>query len=190
MDSIVALKRSQAEFQRRLDAVTDDQWDLPTPCEEWTVHDLVNHGLLGTRMSGQLLEGASSAEVVAGFDDDLVAGGDPRVTFAESASRMRELFGAPDGLDGTVDHPMGEIPRTMFVGFRIGDQTTHAWDLARAIGADESLDAELVQRAWDDLQPMRAMVVESGMFGEGPSGTVDEDGDLQTRLLDLVGRRP
>ena len=85
---------------------------------------------------------------------------------------------------------MGEIPRAMFVNFRIGDQTTHAWDLARAIAAEESLDAELVQRVWDDLQPMRDMVVDSGMFGSGPSGVVGEADDLQARYLDLVGRRP
>jgi len=28
------------------------------------------------------------------------------------------------------------------------------------------------------------------MFGEGPSGTIDDNADAQTALLDLMGRRP
>ncbi|MHB1533489.1 MAG: maleylpyruvate isomerase family mycothiol-dependent enzyme [Acidimicrobiales bacterium] len=26
-----------------IDGVRDDQWGLPTPCEDWTVRDLVEH---------------------------------------------------------------------------------------------------------------------------------------------------
>lgn len=190
MDSLDALARSQGELQTRLDLIGDDQWHLATPCTEWTVSDLVNHVLLGTRMSVQLLEGAARSEVMAGLGDDLVSGGDPKDDYPRLADRMRELFGGDGGLDGTVDHPMGPIPRTMFIGFRIGDQVTHAWDLARAIGADERLDPALVAYAWDDLQPMREMITSSGMFGDGPSGSVDDGADLQLRYLDLVGRRP
>jgi hypothetical protein len=33
------------------------------------------------------------------------------------------------------------------------------------------------------------MIGNTGMFGEGPSGTVPETADLQARLIDLTGRR-
>ena len=67
---------------------------------------------------------------------------------------------------------------------------THAWDLARAIGADDKLDADLVSQMWDNIQPMAAGLGELGMFGESSSGHVADDAPLQTRFLDLVGRRP
>jgi len=93
-------------------------------------------------------------------------------------------------MEGTVPHPVGDIPRALFIEFRVGDYTAHAWDLARAIGADEQLDAEVIQQVWDDLQPLVPMLAETGMFGSGPSGDVAADAALQTRYLDLLGRRP
>ena len=191
MDALEALSQASEEFERRLSQVNDDQWDLSTPCSEWTVRDLTNHVLLGTRMSVQLLAGGSQQEVIAGLGDDLMAGNqDPIADFVALAAQMQEGFAAPNGLEGTVDHPMGEIPRTMFVGFRIMDNTTHAWDLAHAIGADDTLDSDLVQRMCDDIQPMAGGLGELGIFGESSSGDVADDAPLQTRFLDLVGRRP
>ena len=78
----------------------------------------------------------------------------------------------------------------MFIGFRVADSALHAWDLATAIGANSVLDAEVVKFLWDDAQPQRDMLAASGMFGDGPSGSVGDDAPLQTRYLDLVGRRP
>jgi uncharacterized protein (TIGR03086 family) len=147
--------------------------------------------LLGTRMSVQLLAGASQQEAIAALGEDMIADShDPVADFVALADQMQAGFSAPDGLDGTVDHPMGQIPRTMFIGFRIMDNGTHAWDLARAIGADETLDADLVSRMWDDIQPMAGGLAELGIFGDSASGDVGDDAPLQTRFLDLVGRRP
>lgn len=191
MDDIDALQRSRAAFQDRLEQVQDHQWDLPTPCGGWSVRDLVNHVMLGTRMSVQLLDGAGREDVIAQLDDDLLAGSTDAVAdFTALADEMLARFGADGGLEGTVHHPLGDIPRTTFAAFRVGDQTTHAWDLARAIGGDEQLDADLVQRVWDDLQPMTTMLAQSGLFGDGPSGEVADDAPLQIRFLDLTGRRP
>jgi len=191
MDALEALRQSSHEFETRLGQVADDQWDGPTPCPEWTVSELVNHVLLGTRMSVQLLGGASQEEVVARLGDDMMAESqDPVADFVALADQMQNGFATPGGLDGSVDHPMGEIPRTMFIGFRIMDNGTHAWDLARGIGADETLDVDLVSRMWDDIQPMAAGLGGLGIFGESASGDVGDDAPQQTRFLDLVGRRP
>ncbi len=191
MDPLDALRIARNEFGSRLAQVGDDQWTSPTPCGDWNVSQLVNHIMLGTRMTVQLLDGVSKDEAIAGLGDDLMADcPDPLARFDELADQAHAGFAAAGGLDGTVDHPMGEIPRPMFVGFRIGDYATHAWDLARAIGADETLDPGVVQYLWDDIQPMAATLAETGMFGDGASGQVPEDAPLQTRYLDVVGRRP
>jgi len=191
MEAIEALKAANAEFDLRLRAVEPEHWTLPTPCPEWNVEALVNHMLLGTRMSIQVLDGMAREDVIAGLDDNLL--GDevnPVAALGDLAEQMVAGFSGPEGLEGVVAHPGGDFPRSVFVGFRVADAAIHAWDLARAIGAPTALGDELVQFLWDDVQPRRDMMVASGMFGDGPSGSVGEDAPLQRRYLDLMGRRP
>ena len=191
MDAIEALSRSIEEFQGRLDQVQEEDWDKPTPCPNWSVRDLVNHMFLGTRMTVQLLAGGSRDDVIAGLGDNLLDGSDDiSADFATLAEEMRRGFSAPSGLEGTVDHPMGEIPRTMFIGFRVLDDTVHSWDLARGIGANDELDAEVIGFLWNEIQPMAGGIKDLGIFGDGASGNVGEDAPLQQRYLDLLGRRP
>lgn len=191
MEAVAALQRANAEFASRLAEVEPGHWESPTPCPDWDVRGLVNHVLLGTRMSVQILGGMPREEVIAGLDDDLMAADpDPAAAFDRLADEMVAGFSGPGGLDGIVAHPAGDFPRSMFVGFRVADGAVHAWDLARAIGADETLDPGLVQFLWDDAQPQREMMRASGLFGDGPSGSVPDDAPLQTHYLDLMGRRP
>ena len=191
MEPIDALQTANAEFESRLREVTLEHWTRPTPCPDWDVRGLVNHVLLGTRMSVQVLDGMPRDEVIAMLDDDLLPNGvDPVARFVELAEEMTAGFSGPAGLEGVVAHPAGDFPRSVFVGFRVADAALHAWDLAQAIGVEATLDADLVQFLWDDAQPRRDMIVGSGMFGDGPSGEVADDAPLQTRYLDLMGRRP
>jgi len=191
MKAIDALRAANANFESRLRDVRPEHLSLPTPCSDWDVQALVNHVLLGTRMSVQVLAGVAREEVIAGLDDDLFAASeDPVAAFVELANQMVDGFSGPDGLDGVVAHPAGDFPRSMFIGFRVADSAVHAWDLATAIGAEGQLDADMVEFLWEDAQPQREMLVASGMFGAGASATLGDDAPLQTRYLDLVGRRP
>jgi len=191
MDALQALAQARTEFENRLRMVADDQWQNATPCGDWDVRALVNHMMVGNRMSLQLLAGVPTEQVMAGFDDDLIGqSNDVAASFAAAADELHAAFAADGALDGTVNHPMGEIPRPMFAGFRVCDYGIHAWDLARAIGADDQLDADMVQWLWDDCQPMKDGLAATGMFGEGASGTVADDAPLQLRYLDTFGRRP
>lgn len=191
MEAVEALKAANAEFETRLRQVTSQHWDLQTPCPDWDVRGLINHVLLGTRMSNHVLSGMPRDEVISRLDDDMMAETDDPVTsFVDLANQMVAGFSGPDGLKGVVEHPAGDFPRAMFCGFRVADGACHAWDLARAIGADETLEAGLVKFAWDDAQPQREMLAATGMFGDSASGSVGDEAPLQTRYLDLMGRRP
>ena len=66
-------------------------------------------------------------------------------------------------------------------------------NLAAVLGAtvaDETLDPEVVAVVATNIEPMRPFIGSIGMFGEGPSGTLDESAGAQALLLDLMGRRP
>lgn len=190
MEPIEALVAANTAFESRLRLVTDEDWERPTPCPEWDARGLVNHVLLGTRMSIHILAGMPVDEIISGLNDDLMTGADPVEAFRALADEMVDGFSGPGGLDGIVDHPAGQFPRSMFVGFRVADGALHAWDLATATDGDVHLDSDLVQWLWDDAQPQREMLGASGMFGDGASGDISEDAPLQLRYLDLMGRRP
>ena len=184
-----SLDRAHGEVRLRLQSVSGQEWAQQTPCEGWSVRDLVKHMAVGATMSRQILSGETWNREAAVEEVSSVP--DLRTEWEWRTAEERAAFSAFGALDGTVAHPVvGEIPCSQFLGMRVGDALLHAWDLARAIGADEQLDPELVGEVWAGMSPMASFIGKSGFFGSGPSGEVGEDAALQDRLLDLSGRRP
>ena len=64
----------------------------------------------------------------------------------------------------------------------------HRWDLARATGQDETLDADKCAVMFEGMLPMDEMLRESGQYG--PHVVVPDDADVQTKLLAFIGRTP
>ncbi|MBW3669068.1 MAG: TIGR03086 family protein [Actinobacteria bacterium] len=182
------LDRATSEFEKRVRQVRDDQWDAPTPCEGWTVRDLVHHVVGADVMAVRLLEGSSTEDAMAVMATD-VLGDDHVGAFVSARDAMVSALREERALERTCHHPIGDIPGAQLLGFRIADHTLHAWDLARAIGADEQLDPDLVAAVWQGMQPLAPFIGSMGLFGSGPTGEVPEDAPLQARLLDLAGRR-
>jgi uncharacterized protein (TIGR03086 family) len=70
----------------------------------------------------------------------------------------------------------------------VTDLTVHAWDLSRAIGADERLPDDLLKFTVREITPYAADLAKTGLFAapvEPPPGA-----DVQTKLLCLLGRAP
>jgi uncharacterized protein (TIGR03086 family) len=185
---LASLTAAHRQFQSTLDRVGADQWSAATPCAGWSVLSLVEHVVVGEHATVSMLDGATAKEALA--NRVTVTPQSAAAQYREVAAACEEAFGAPGALTRTVHHMVGDVPGEQVLGMRIGDNTVHAWDLARAIGSDETLDPALVAALWAQLQPMAPFIASIGVFGEGPSGTVPEDADLQRRLLDLTGRRP
>jgi uncharacterized protein (TIGR03086 family) len=187
------LARASGEFDRRL-RDTDVPLDAETPCDGWTVRDLLQHVIVGNRIAVVMLEGRPQDAVAATrarlLRQDHVVG-DPAAAFAESATAQVAAFAAPDASRRTVHHhALGDLPAGQLLTFRVCDLTLHAWDLARATGADEMLHHGLVEWVHAAMAPGASTLAAGGQFGDGPSGTVPDDAPVFVRLLDLSGRRP
>jgi uncharacterized protein (TIGR03086 family) len=189
MDPLEALDRASVAFETRVKAVTISQWDVPTPYEGRTVRRLVGHVVAGNRMAVLLLGGASAKAAAAALDEDPL-GTDPVGAFLASAAEQAAAFAEPGALERNCRHVAGDLSGARLLGFRVTDLALHAWDLARAIKANEELDPELVRDIWEALAPMAPVIAQTGYFGSGPSGMLEPEAPLQTRLLDLCGRRP
>ena len=64
----------------------------------------------------------------------------------------------------------------------------HTWDLARATGLDETLDAAEVRRLVEGMEPHEEAMRTSGHYG--PRVEVPDDADEQTKVIAFMGRRP
>jgi uncharacterized protein (TIGR03086 family) len=178
-------RRAAAEFDRRVQAISADQWDQPTPCEEWDVRTLVNHLVSDNRWAPELLAGATIDDVGDAFDGDML-GDDPVTAWEDSIEAALTAFEDDDALDRIVHLSFGDVPAAVYASQRTTDLTVHAWDLARAIGADESLDAELVTYCYETALAQEDLIRASGLFGDPPPGP--DDASVQTRLLAFFGR--
>jgi len=166
-------------FTARVDGVAPGRWDDPTPCPEWTVRDLVAH-VVGVHR-----------RVVANVDGREVADVDAR---ADLAGQWRQASGAvldalgDEGRASTVVGGMfGEQTFESLVGRLLcADTLVHTWDLARATGQGEELDAGAMAAAAEFLAPIDEAIRRPGGFApriDPPAGA-----DAQTRFLNFCGR--
>lgn len=167
-------------FGARLRDVGPDQWDAPTPCTDFTVRQLVDHAVDVQRTMPKA--------VGAGDAVDTPLGDDPASAWTTIVAAGEEALRAEGVLDMVVPGPMGERPVGQSMGIPTMDLLVHTWDLARAIGADETLPADMVAHAYEQLQPMDAMLRDPQVFG--PKVEVPDDADLQTRFIAFTGRQP
>ena len=173
-------------FGELLREVRDEQWGDPTPCADWTVRDLANHVIGENRWVPSMMAGRTVAEVGDAFDGDLL-GDDPARAWDEAAADALAAVREPGALERTVHLSFGDHSGRYYIGQVLSDHVIHAWDLARAIGADEQQDPDLVRFAYDELVPQFEQWRAAGAFG--PKAEVDEGADLQTKLLAEAGRR-
>ncbi|WP_432152190.1 TIGR03086 family metal-binding protein [Streptomyces sp. bgisy029] len=162
--------------------IDDAQLDLRTPCAEYDVRALLNHLFLVV-VNFQAL--AARKEVDFGHQPEFVTG-DWRGRFGEETARLVAAWDAPGAEQGTAGQ-MGLPART--VGLMVlGDLTVHAWDLARATGAEFVPDPGVVEEVGPGLAALAPQAREMKVFGEpfpvGAGATAFE------RVLAVTGRDP
>ena len=169
-------------FGERVDGVPASAWDNATPCEGWVARDIVRH----------LVEWMSAFPLAtAGID---VSGGpsvddDPAGAWQALDGVLHSALADPAVASREIDTPMGRVTLERAVAtFCIPDILVHTWDLSRAAGLDERLDAEEVHQLLEGIEPMDEVLRESGQFG--PRVHIAEDADEQTRLIAFTGRHP
>jgi uncharacterized protein (TIGR03086 family) len=177
--------RAVAGFGGAVHAIGAGQWADPTPCTDWDVRALVGHVTAEQLWAPPLLTGATVADVGDRFDGD-VLGDDPVIRWEQAAAASLAAFGAADVAHGTVALSRGTTPVAEYLGEMTVDALIHTWDLARAVGADETLDAELVQLTYEQVLPVAEHLHETGLFA--PPVPVPDGAPLPVRLLALFGR--
>lgn len=174
-------RRVAATFTDRVQGVSD--WDAPAPVDGWVARDVVDH--LVTWLPA-FLEGNGVQGVGPG---DLSATDDPVGAWAAHAASVQALLDGP-GAAQQVDDPrmgtwaVGDLVNQIYTA----DVFMHTWDLARATGQDDTLDAETCAAMLAGMEQMEDAIRGSGQYGARVD--VPADADAQTRLLGFIGRDP
>jgi uncharacterized protein (TIGR03086 family) len=183
MDATTAMTQTDQIVAGLIANLTPDHREMPTPCTEWTVHDLIEHMCQGGHMIAGGLQGQAPPEVAP----DYLANG-PAQGWSSVMAHMAEAA-TPDALAATHQMPFGEVPGEVALSVIVADQLTHAWDLARATGQEVDVDDELA--AWA-LATWQAVVPAESRTGDGFKAAVpvDDDAPVLDQLVGYTGRTP
>ncbi|XVV04103.1 TIGR03086 family metal-binding protein [Actinosynnema sp. CA-248983] len=158
-------------------------FDLPTPCAGWTVRDLLHHQVDSTL---KFDAAARETEAAPQASDDLVE------AYLAAADRATEAFRVAGFLDRPSVFPgYGPQPGRSLVAGHFVDNLVHAWDLAKAVGFDSTLDDEMALAAF---KMARRFPSTPDVRGPGAAFglpvDVPEEAPLTDRLVGLLGREP
>jgi uncharacterized protein (TIGR03086 family) len=176
-------RRVAAAFSQRIAGVDSGAWERPSPCEGWVARDVVRHLL--SWVPG-FLESGAGVELSAGPDVDA----DPAGAWEHLRAQLQAILDDPDRSAATFtnEHTGQHRVDDAIVQFVLGDVLVHTWDLARATGQDETLDADEVHRMLVGIEPLGDALAKSGHYGLPVA--VGAGATEQDRLLAATGRHP
>jgi uncharacterized protein (TIGR03086 family) len=180
MDLIDSLDQSFRHTHGVISNITADQYDNKTPCEEWTVRDLLAHTI------GVVAGLGAAASRTAGAPFEL--GEDPAAQFKDVAASTLAAWRTPGVLDEVLDFPAGPMPGRVLAGINLLDTTTHTWDLACATGQPARLPDDVATAALEVSRATISPEIRSGRFAaEQP---VAADAGPTEQLVAFLGRHP
>lgn len=166
-------------------AVPDGRLGDPTPCDEYTVGDLLDHiggASLAFRAAAvkQPLEGGPTG-------DASNLGADWRARIPRDVASLAEAWRDPEAWTGTTAAGGVDLPAEVAGVVALDELVIHGWDLAKAIDAPADYEGPGLEAVHAMVQQFRSAEIE-GLFG--PPVTVPERAPLLDRIIGLSGRSP
>jgi uncharacterized protein (TIGR03086 family) len=164
------LRHALDQLAGLLDEVPDTALGGPTPCEPWTVRDLVDHVAATPARFARMARGES-----VDWSSTPGAGPEPAAVFRANAE---DLLAAVRDADAA-----GGVP----VDWQCAELAVHTWDLATALGRSTAdLDPEVADRG---LAFMRASLTDDNRSPAfGPEQPAPDDADPYRRVAAFAGR--
>jgi uncharacterized protein (TIGR03086 family) len=169
----------------------DLRLDAPTPCEGWTVEDLLAHLVTVHRRVAHVGRGGHPFDLPHQLPQD-----DAAAYVAALADGRREVVDVwgPDGdaavLDRDLTVPWGVVPGRVAGWGYVRELAVHAWDLASALGSTDTLDAGLAEDVVDHVRAALPAEPRGGAIPFGPVVPVPDDAGAYPRLVGWLGRDP
>jgi uncharacterized protein (TIGR03086 family) len=185
IDPVAQLGQIYDHAEHVLAEIGPDQYDLPTPCAEWNVRDLVNHMIGSVYFMASAVEGEAPP---AGDAPDFTAALEPAREFRVAADRSLAVWRTDGALHRSVRLGPIELPAQAALGINQVDILTHSWDVCVALGVDRSIDPALAEAVLAASQ----MIVSDELRGDrfAPAVPIADDAPAHDRLAAFLGRQP
>jgi uncharacterized protein (TIGR03086 family) len=164
-----------------IQGIDDSRWDLPTPCTEWTVRDVVVHLVDGNWRFAALFGNPTPEERSSDAPAELVA------SYRDSAAALASAYRRPGALTEAVTVPFGTVPGSVTLQLRLVEALVHGWDLARATRQQITFPDGIAEAALSFSQAASAQVP-PGRNPFGPPQPVAENAVGIDRLAAYLGR--
>jgi uncharacterized protein (TIGR03086 family) len=178
MDVTDSLAQTFAYAQGVIASVEPNQHADKTPCEEWTVGDLLEHMIGVVAGMGAVMQGQARVPFVLDAD--------PAAQFRDASAAALAGWRTPGALDRVIDGPGGAMPGRALAAINLLDTATHTWDLATATGQPAELPEDIAVAAMEASIMIVSPELRPGRFG--PELSCPEDASATQRLVAFLGR--
>ncbi|MET7710808.1 TIGR03086 family metal-binding protein [Micromonospora sp. NPDC005413] len=185
----IVLDEAHKALRTAVEGVPADAWERPTPCERWTVTQVLQHAT-GDQIgyAAMIVGGPGPSEdpfAPSGrIDGDKTVG----LRAALDASARAWANVADDDPAVPTPLPQGKLPAHVGAVACALDAAVHAWDITTATGQPSPLGDELARPllvvARQIVEPLRAYGVYAPAIDPAP------DADEVSVLLSYLGRHP
>ena len=170
-----------------LESVSEDQFDLPTPCPDARVGDLIDHvGAFTKGFTAVARKDVDGSEAPAKADAaNLEVGW--RARMVTDLATLAEAWRDPAAWEGMTSAAGVPLPGPVAGLVALDELVVHGWDIAVAIGQPYAPPVEEVEAAMSFVAAFDAPR-DGNLFG--PVVPVPDDAPPLDRLLGLTGRDP
>ncbi len=184
-------------------SVRPDQLDDATPCDEFTVRELVGHMIGAVQRIADAGVGRSpfdAPRLVAGLADHKW-----QAAFDAQAAAAEQVWSDDTVLTADLNLGFAVLPGFVSLMIYANELTVHTWDLARATGQRPNWDADVLEMAYGVMQQALPAEGRAERFAAAaasvpagqpfdvpfrPAVVVADDAPMIDRLVAFNGRQP
>ncbi|HVV10269.1 TIGR03086 family metal-binding protein [Amycolatopsis sp.] len=179
-------RRALIVLDKLVSTVTPADLERRTPCEGWTLADLLRHQVSENRGFGAALLDGSAPDWDSGE-----LGADPYGSYADSVDLVLATLDDDAVLDRQVTvREFGTFPGIVAVSMHLVDTVAHGWDIAGALGLPYAQDADIVHTALKIAEQIPADPEFRSERGSFKPVVPTESASELHRFLGLLGRSP
>ncbi len=180
-----------ATLRRLVLGTRDDQLGDPTPCDDYTVGDLVQHiGGLTLAFTGAAHKQPVPGAEQGGTGDAAKLETGWRLLIARDLEVLAESWRNPAAYQGSTMAGPVELPGGEAAVVALNEVVVHGWDLAAATGQRYAVDPTSLAICTEFARAFSTPET-AAMRGDAFGAVIDvsDDAPALTRLLGMMGRR-